>query len=206
MLRTAALTATLVATLALAGCGGEDPDPQPRLELDQQTSSSPASEAPTSEPAEPATAAGRPQDADEVGNDVYAGALDVDGAKRTAVAEAWVAYWRLRVAAFAVAEVGTDIGTAATGSALTDIVDAVADLAAQDRTTVGDLVVGVDKVTIDGDTATLSSCLRNYGTDRDAAGKPVEPLEPFLDATGQLVLRGETWLVSALEVRTGGPC
>lgn len=206
MLRTAALTATLAAAFVLAGCGG-DPGPQPRLELDQQTASStPPSEPPVSEPAESATDAGRPQDADEVGSDVYVGTLDVDGAQRTTVAEAWVAYWRLRLASYAAAEVGPDIGTVATGEALDDVVGAVADLAAQDRTTVGDLVVSVDKVTIDGETASLTGCLRNFSTDRDSGGEPVEQLRPFYDTTGQLVLQDGTWLVTSLEVRTGGPC
>ena len=90
--------------------------------------------------------------------------------------------------------------------ALTGLVNTVETLAAQGHYTEGDLIIDVDRVVVDGDTATVRSCMQNFGTDRDASGEKLENVRPFLDATGSLERADGAWRLATLEVTDGGPC
>lgn len=207
---TAGAAAGLVLAAALTGCGGDsgDSDNADRPNLEGSSSSDPA---PSSEPGTPsapsgddATPQGKP---DDVGNDVYPRKITAQGADAEAVAEAWLDYWRTRIASYGAAEVLPEMGAVATDEAMSDVVNYVETLRTRNLHTEGDLVIDVDQIKVDGETATLHSCMDNYSTDRDAKGKPVELLLPFYDATGALVLQDGAWRVSSVEITTsGGKC
>lgn len=204
MLRNRTGAVVLLAACVLSACGGATEPDGPAPTIGGDPASSTPSETPT--PTEAPTAAGDPTEADSTGNDVYARDIVAETPDQQAVADAWVAYWAVRSASYGAAEVSPDLGTVATGSAATEVIDYVAMLASKKWRTEGDLIIDVSSVEVDGDSAQLVSCMENGTVDRDAAGEPVEPLVPYYDTTATLVRSDDAWRVSDIDLTTGGTC
>jgi len=137
MRKRATLAGFLTCLGVLAGCSNHEPSRA--LDLDDVTASAPSSmaspQAPTSEPA-PSTSA-TPVRIDQSGHSAVPGRLSV-GPEREAVAQAWLAYWRVRVDAFYAAELDpAALGVVATDDAADQVVSYVGHLQQNDLHTVG---------------------------------------------------------------------
>jgi hypothetical protein len=203
MRSTLAATTCLVATL-LAGCSDDNAGtPPPKVGTSAPTS---ASSSGSASPSATGTAS-----ADGVfdvkGHVAFPGRHKVKGPEQRAVADAWMAYWQVRLDAFYAAEVDpTALGEVATGEAASDVVSYAADLKQRKQHVDGDLRMTVDTVKITGDKATLTACEENRTQDRAANGRPTEPLTPFYAFRASLSRVSDSWRVASLERTGSSPC
>lgn len=212
--RAVVLVCAVLAALVVAGCGDGGSEPQQQVTVDSGGSSPTdgPSDATSSLPESPAESS--PSDAgsaaatfDAKGSDIIPGDLEVSGDDQQAVADAWIEYWRVRAEAFHRAELDPDaLGAVATGSAAEQVISYVQHLQSNQLHTVGDSVVGVRNVRIDGKTAVLESCFVNKSVDVDADGEPVEDLNAFYRFRGELTRAGGAWLVSDVSISSRTPC
>lgn len=190
--RVAALAAaTLWAVPVLAGCGSDSGPSGIADAADAPTTA--ATTAPASSTPTPTA----DRDGGPPAEGVVPGRLVVDGPEEQAVADAVVAYWTEIYRMYSAAEVDRDAFAAlATGRAYDGPVDYVAELASRRHRQSGGGIIAVNDVTIDGDTATTSSCLRNGAVNVDRSGAPVEQLVPFYVLREELVRQGPDWRVA----------
>ncbi len=164
--RAAALAVSLC---ALTGCSDDDAAPPPTIGDDSSTSSTASSDGSTSE-RESAT----PEEQfDDEGHVAMPGDINVSDEEQQAVVDAWLAYWQVRMDAFAGPEVDpTALGAVAQGDAASQVVAYVDYLEQNELTTEGDLRFDVSKVRIRGSSARLESCVANQsrGPPRQRAG------------------------------------
>ncbi len=176
---TVAGAALAAGTVLVAGCsnGAEEPTLKP-----QESPSASASATPS-----PTASASPAAEFDDVGHRAIAGKITVEGAQRRAVAQAWIDYWQVRLDFYFAAEADpARLGEVASGDAAGEVLSYVSTLRSDKQHVDGDLRLGVSRVRIQGDRATLKSCGENRTTDRLANGKRAEPLTPFYQFDGQL--------------------
>ncbi len=183
----------LVLIGALAGCGEEEKSPAPTLGGDPTTESS-------STPTEPSGSADAEQPFDDKGAEIHRGRVTADNAAEEEVADAWFAYWGVRLPAFHAAELDADaLGTVAQDQAVTEVVEYVAYLSDKGYHTEGDLKIGITDIEIRGNIAGIQACMENKSVDRDANGDEIEDVTPYYNHVGTLEKVGGTWLVTGKE-------
>lgn len=198
-------TAALAAGLCLvAGCAGGEESAPPTIGDDGSTSAAPPSSASTEGPG--ASPVG---DFDDRGHEVFLaeGSGPRDGDARE-LADAWLAYWRVRMDAFAGPSLDpAALGEVAQGEAAEQVISYVRYLQDNDLRTRGDVRLGVGKVRVRGERATMTSCGENLSVDVRANGRPAEPLQPYYTVRGVFQRVGEGgWVVTDM-VRLGtNPC
>lgn len=196
-----------VLLLALAGCGEAPEGPlEPGADSSAGASSTPGASPGASSGGDPgSTAPDTPFD--DEGHEVVRGEVEADGADQEAVADAWFAYWQVRLDSYGEARVDPGLGRVAAGDAVSDVVQYVAYLRDNDLTTVGDTRFDVRDIRVQGDTARLRSCATNRSIDQTADGAPAEQPVPFFSAEGTLVQRGGAWRVVEVPVeKRNAPC
>jgi hypothetical protein len=195
-MRRTSLALALAVVLALAGCGGEDKDKPLGPVSDDTASAAPSDGTPTgeeSQPADPAVFNGK-------GHDVIRGAVEAATPEEQAVAEAWFAYWEVRVRSFGEVKVDPMIGSVAAADALAQVVRYVAHLKGKNLHTEGDTKFGVTDISVRGPNATLSSCGENRSVDQHPDGSPAEEFTPFYNVEGALKKAGGAWRVVAVDI------
>lgn len=204
-MKTSLLTAfAFVLTVALSGCQDQAEPPPPSID---ETPSEPTgtSTSPEDEPSQAPSA--DDGDFDDKGHSVFRGDMDVTGAQRKSVADAWLAYWQVRLDAYYDVEVDPSVlGQVATGDAAAEVVGYIETLRQKGLHTDGDFKLDVSEVRISGGKATLLSCATNRTTDRRKNGRPVERLQPFYEFQGELERVSGTWVVSNLSKIGTAPC
>lgn len=180
-------------TLLLAGCS----DDSPPAEVELDTSSTP-----TATPKQAATN-DVPVDGELLrGSDAAASTSD-----EQAVAEAWFAFYTEMVRMYAGPYVDrgrwSDV---ATDQAFDGPLRYAEEQSAQGHRHEGGLVVAPTKVDVKDDEALVTGCVRTTFTEVDAAGKPVEQVDPWRTTSDVLVYRGGQWRVSSFKVYTSGRC
>jgi hypothetical protein len=194
----------LAATLAaLTGCSGDEAAPPPTIGDD-------TSESAAASPSESASESKGPtpgETFDDEGHVAMPGEVHASGDDQQAVVEAWLAYWQVRMDAFAEPEVDpTALGEVAQGDAASQVVAYVDYLEQNELTTEGDLRFDVSKVRVRGSSARLESCVTNQSVDRRANGRAAEPLTPFYEFAGHLTRVSDAWAVTRVIDIGSGPC
>lgn len=190
--------------IALTGFACSDNDADPPT-LDPET---PASGSDTDPAAPTGTTSGTdadvgpvPQEGDRVADDswsVVAGELPAAAGERR-LAKVLVSYLEVRVASYHAAASDPRLGGVATGQALSDVQLRSAELAQRGEHTVGDSVLNVSSVEVDGDSATFDACLENAAVDVDESGVAVESPPAAYDVTATAVQAAPgTWLVETI--------
>jgi hypothetical protein len=135
------------------------------------------------------------------------GDVRAPGEEQRAAVDAWLAYWQVRLDAFAVPEVDpTALGEVAQGDAASQVVSYVDYLQRNDLRTEGDLRFDVDRVRVRGSQARLQACVTNQSVDVRADGRPAEPLTPFYEFEGHLTRVSDDWAVTRVIDIGSGPC
>ncbi|MGA8210613.1 MAG: hypothetical protein WB441_04960 [Nocardioidaceae bacterium] len=116
-----------------------------------------------------------------------------------AVVEAWMAFWQGAANSYYRAEPTADFLAAAQGSARTQIVDNIEKLKRADRRVVGWARDNITAVSVDGDTATIRDCTKNFTFSVDAEAEPVTNPPPWYAVTGTLKRTVDGWVVVAQE-------
>jgi hypothetical protein len=198
--RAAALAACLC---ALTGCSDDNAAPPPTIGDDSSSS-------PTASPGESASereSATPEEQFDDKGHLAMPGDINAADEEQRAVVDAWLAYWQVRMDAFARPEVDpTALGEVAQGDAASQVVAYVDYLEQNELTTEGDLRFDVSKVRIRGSSARLESCVANQSVDRRANGRAAEPLTPFYEFQGHLTRVSDAWAVTRVIDIGSGPC
>ena len=195
----ATVVVALLVASSLAACSSEDDGGPPPPSI---ASSSPSSASPS--PSASASAAGS---FDDKGHDVVAGTVKASTPDQRAVADAWLAYWRFRLAAYNAADADvSQLGKVATGDAAGDVTGYVRTLQAKGHHTVGDMRIGISRIKVAHDRATLRSCIENRTTDRTRAGKPTEPLKPYYVVSGTAERASSTWRIASVTIDAQAPC
>jgi hypothetical protein len=198
MKRTRAV-ALAVVLCALPGCSQDEAAPPPTIGDDSQAATEPSPTA--SEGAAPA------ERFDGRGHVAMPGDVRVSGREQQAAVDAWLAYWQVRLDAFAVPEVDpTALGEVARGDAASQVVSYVDYLQRNDLRTEGDLRFDVDRVRVRGSQARLQTCVTNQSVDVGADGRPAEPLTPFYEFEGHLTRVSDDWAVTRVIDIGSGPC
>jgi hypothetical protein len=207
------MTRTLAAALALAAglsvlsaCSEGEAAPAPTIGDDTSATESP-SPAP-SESGSPAESAAPQGTFDGEGHVAMLGEVEVRDDDQQAVVDRWLAYWQVRMDAFAVPEADPSaIGAVAQGDAAGQIVSYVRYLEQKRLRTEGDLMFDISRVRVRGNEAILQTCVTNRSVDlRAATGKAAEPLTPFYEFEGRLARVSDTWTVTRVIDTGSGPC
>jgi hypothetical protein len=194
--------ALAVALAVLGGCSSDDPAPADEIQLG--SSSTPADEPPES----PSESASDPEgEFDNEGHEIHAGKIPA-GDEKSAVAEAWLAYWQTRFDAFAGPELDpAALGQVASGKAAEQVISYVRYLEDKGLYTKGDALIGVSGVKIRGDEATLRSCVQNLSVDvKQKTDRPAEQLQPFYTLSGVLRRVSDQWAVTEVTRLGTSPC
>jgi hypothetical protein len=195
--------ALAVCLCALTGCSDDETASPPTIGDDNTASSTASPDGPTSE----RESAAPEEQFDDEGHVAMPGDINVSDGKQQAVVDAWLAYWQVRMDAFAGPEVDpTALGAVAQGDAASQVVAYVDYLEQNELTTEGDLRFDVSKVRIRGSSARLESCVANQSVDRRANGRAAEPLTPFYEFQGHLTRVSDAWAVTRVIDIGSGPC
>jgi hypothetical protein len=203
--RLPAAAAALLLFVSLAACSKDKPSGLPTLTPggDDPTSSSgtalpstgptvaetPITTGPTSPSAGPPSSTG-----------VHAAKIVTSTPDQKAVADVFLRYLALRLAAYNKAEVDLDaMSKVATGQAISGVRAAVEQLRSKKHHTIGELYVGIPGVVVKGSTATMRSCMDNTTIDVDQSGKPVETPVPYFTVNSTFEKAGGTvWVVKTV--------
>lgn len=191
--------------LATGACSSDEEPPAPLEIAGDPTPTADTSPSPTAVPTPSAgdwRVPGEDGEPDEEGHEVFVETALREPEKRE-VAAAFADFWQVRLdQAFAAELDAAAIGEVATGQAAQNTVALIEGVRRRGVTVVGDMVLGVRGVRIRGDRATLTACVQNLSTDRDADGEPVETLVPFYDMGADLVRQGGEWRMTELRAST----
>lgn len=187
-------------TGGMAACGSDDAAPP----VIDGTTAATGSSTPTGSIPTTTTAA---TSFDDKGGDLLVGTIHAHGAEERAVANAWIAYWKTRVPMYYKAKLdAAALGRVARGSAVTSVVTRVQTLRQKGWHSEGDGRVGVSRVTVRGNYASVVSCIENKSRDSDAQGRPQEKLIPYYNFVGALQKVDGHWLVIAEHDTGSKPC
>lgn len=92
------------------------------------------------------------------------------------------------------------VGRVATGSARSNMIAYVGELARKKHHAVGEARLEVSAVRVTGSSATITSCLRGFSIVVDAQDHPVEQGSPQVGLSGHAVRQGSAWVIA--EVKT----
>ncbi|HET6654581.1 MAG TPA: hypothetical protein VFH10_18230 [Nocardioides sp.] len=195
--------ALAVCLCALAGCAEDEAAPPPTIGDDTSES---AAESPSESPTGSESAS--PEETfDDEGHVAMPGDIKVSDEEQQAVVDAWLAYWQVRMDAFAGPEIDpTALGEVAQGDAASQVVGYVDYLEQNKLTTEGDLRFDVTEVRVRGSSARLVTCVTNQSVDRRANGRAAEPLTPFYEFQGHLTRVSDAWAVTRVIDIGSGPC
>ena len=197
---------SLVCLAALTACSNDDGS-SPPLVLGDGPSNAGSSVASPSVTPETSETTGTPTRFDKKGHEVVPGKLSTQGAAEEAVAEAWLAYWRVRLDAFNAAELDPSaLGEVAADDAADDVIAYVGYLQEKGLHTEGDLLMDVDRVKVNGEQAELRSCATNKTVDRTKDGSAAEPVNPFYVFLGQLRRQAGQWRVDDVAIASRTAC
>jgi len=186
----------LLLAAGLTACGdGESSLPGAPAASRSAAGTTPSGSATPSTTATPSASAGTPV-ADSI--EVVPGSFpEPDSA--LALSDTWYTYWKVRMQAFHDVSVqATALNAAATGDAVMQVMDKVAQLRTDGHHVVGSMTVNVKTVTVDGNRATLTSCLDNGTVEVDGTLTPVGPPTPAYSLQGTAVRSGDSWRISEL--------
>lgn len=207
--------ASCVLLICLAGCGGDEPEPELDISggdssaaspggLDQGSESAPPAGVPEVRPA--------PEQGDEMEDEYGAWALELPGKNPARlVAQGIVDYMDVRTAAFHTGEVDlTKLSSVAMGEALTQVQGAVLDLRERKLHTVGDAWLKVEDqdVKVKGGRATVSdACLLNATVDVNEQNVAQEsPADAYSMGATAVRVAPDTWLISAVSFEETATC
>lgn len=194
------MAGALLVAAPLSACSSSDAGTAPPPSIGGSDTASSAAPSPSATPS-PAGSF------DDKGHDVVPGRIRAGTPEQQAVVDAWLAYWRFRLAAYNAADVDvSQLGKVATGDAAGDITGYVRTLQSKGHHTVGDMRIGVSKVKVSHDRATLKSCIENRTTDRTRAGRPAEQLKPFYVVSGTAERASTTWRIASVTIDAQAPC
>lgn len=198
---TRTLAAALAASLSvLSACSAGEAAPPPTIGDDASTSVEPS-------PAAPESAA--PGDTfDDRGHDASLGRVRASGPEQQAIADAWRAYWQVRLDAYAGPSLDpAALGAVAEGEAVEQVVSYVGYLERKNLRTEGDVRLGVAKVRVRGDRATIESCGENRSVDVRRNGTPAEIVQPFYLVKGSFRrVEDGRWVVTDVVRLNTNPC
>lgn len=195
-----AVVVTLLVAASLSACSSSDDSTPPPPSIGGSDTASSAAPSPSQSPSAASAF-------DDKGHDVVPGKVEARTPDQRAVADGWLAYWRFRLAAYNAADVDvSQLGKVASGDAAGDITGYVRTLQSKGHHTVGDMRIGVSKVKVAHDRATLKSCIENRTTDRTRSGKPAEQLKPFYVVSGTAERASTTWRISSVTIDAQAPC
>jgi hypothetical protein len=201
--RLPAAAAALLLCVSLAACSKDKPSGLPTLTPggDDPTSSTGAtSTAPTVEETPITTGPTSPSAGPPSTTGVHAGKIVTSTPDQKAVADVFLRYLALRLAAYNKVEVNLDaLSKVATGQAISGVRAAVQQLSSKKHHTIGELYVDIPGVAVKGSTATMRSCMDNTTIDVDQAGKPVESPVPYFTVDSTFEKAGGTvWVVKTV--------
>lgn len=186
--------------VALAGCADATDTPA-------APESTPVEPAPTSapepSPSGPPTPPAFGSVVSDDGVQASAGEVTVTDPTHLAIVEAFVRYTQVRLEMLNRAEVDrAELDQVATGEAVTQVTSYADRLARRGEHVVGNVVVNVSGVEVEGTTATVDTCMQNSSVDVDAAGRVVEKKAPaaYLGRVDALQVSSDTWVVADVAV------
>ena len=211
MRRHRSLPAVLLLSLtAVAGCSGGSPQGGPTAGgttgASASPSPSPSAATPTatdqpsgssSAPPSEATPSTLPNDRLEAASlhTAVLGQNAASTAEERAVVDAWMSYWQGAADTYYSYKVTPEFAKVARGKARSDILDYLADLKAKKQRVVGWARDNVTAVKVDGNTATVRDCTKNFTFSVDADGDPLTNPTPYYDVTGTLAKSQGQWTV-----------
>lgn len=198
-----------VSLVALAGCGGGDP----KSGASASTSASPApSSAPTTASGAPSsTATDGTSDAGEPSGQpdlptsrVEAASLHLavlgENAASTdeekAVVAAWMDFWQGAADTYYYYRPTAGFEKVARGKARSSVLSYLAQTKASKQRVVGWSRDNVTSVKVDGESATVRDCTKNFTFSVDEGGEPITLPDPWYDVTGTLVKADGAWTVT----------
>lgn len=99
-----------------------------------------------------------------------------------------------------------DLGAVASGDLIGIVVAAVSTWKQKGWSLRGTLVVAVEKATVNGTTGSVAGCLED-STAAFKGGSPVKPPKTTFSAySGDLILRGNTWVLTTFTTQSRGRC
>ncbi len=125
----------------------------------------------------------------------YLGRNAASTPQEKAVVVAWMTYWQGAADTYYLYRPTALFESVARGSARSDVIGYLAELKAGKKRVVGWAEDNVTSVKVDGDSATVRDCTRNYTFTVDRESEPLSRVVPFYDATGTLKRTGGTWTV-----------
>ena len=198
---TPVVTLVLAASLAvLSGCSEEEPAPSPTIGDDATGSPDPTPS--------PSPSAAPEEAFDEQGHEALLGRTKVAGPEQEAIADAWRAYWQVRLDAYAGPSLDpTALGEVAQGEAAEQVISYVGYLERENLRTEGDVRLSVARVRVRGDQATIESCGENRSVDVRPNGRPAEIMQPFYLVRGTFQrVETDRWVVTNVVRLNTNPC
>lgn len=210
----------LLAVLPLAGCSSDGaPDPAP---------SASSSESMTEEPSDPATPTPTPTPDESPTSTPSASPIDpdptprrlptnreealglhlavlgtsvADTAEEEAVVDAWMTFWQGVADTYYLYRPSPKFEQVARGAARRDILSYLATLKRDNERVMGWARENITEVTVDGSTARIVDCTKNFTFRVDAEGEPLTKPTRFYDTRGTLERSGDGWVVTSYTSR-----
>lgn len=180
--------------VSVVACSDEDSDP-PTPGGDASAKPSPTQETSAAAEASPPAKKG-----DKVKDEFSVTPGDLpSGGPEGKVARALVTYMELRVQSLYEVSVTPALRGIATGEALADVEARVSELTRDKLRTVGDTVVNVVEVTIDGEGADIDACFGNAAVDVNRKGVAAESPPPAYDVTATGLKVGKRWYIASMD-------
>ncbi|WP_405055899.1 hypothetical protein OG474_24525 [Kribbella sp. NBC_01505] len=205
--RPTVVAATLLLVVSLAACAKEKPSGLPTLTpgggdstSDSSSGTVPVSTAPTVADTPITTGPVSPSVGPPSSTGVHAGKIVTSTPDQKAVADVFLRYLALRLAAYNKVEVDLSaISKVATGQAISGVKAAVEQLRSNKQHTIGELYVNIPGVQVKGTTATMRSCMDNTTIDVDVKGKAAENPVPYFSVDSTFEKAGGTiWVVKTV--------
>ncbi|RYU12753.1 hypothetical protein [Nocardioides iriomotensis] len=192
--------------LTLAGCTDATETPAAPESTPAQPAPTSAAEPSPSEPPSP-PAFGTVVAEDDV--NASEGEVTVSDPSQLAVVDAFVRYTQVRLEMLNRAEVDqAALDEVATGEAVTQVTSYADRLARRGEHVVGSIVVNVNRVEVEGTTATIDTCMQNSSVDVDGSGQVVEKKAPaaYLGRVDALQVSSDTWVIADITVDFAEQC
>ena len=117
-------------------------------------------------------------------------------AEEKAVVDAWMTYWQGAADTYYLYKESADFKRVARGRARSDILEYAERLRSHKRRVVGWARDNVTAVKVEGDTATVRDCTKNFTFSVDEEGEPLTRPDPWYDVTGTLEKSQGAWTVT----------
>jgi hypothetical protein len=129
------------------------------------------------------------------------GSSAADTAEEEAVVQAWMGYWKAASNTFYYARKADDLDRYSRDDARRAVLRYLEQLKDRQNRVVGWARDNVTSVRVDGNTATVRDCTKNFTFDVDEEGTAITRPVPYFDITGVLVKRDGRWVVTKSTIR-----